>query len=386
MRSFLSFLFVIVSVLEGLCESTPKCIKAAVSNYSALKIVFRLDDVTFQTDGLQDSIIDIFINNQIPLTLGVIPFDKDGLPEPISATGKSDFERIKLLARNNKLEIAMHGFNHIKNTSSEFYNLPITRQNVLIKKGKEYLDSLFESNLITFIPPWNSYDSNTLNSLVLNKFRIISADRYGLSSSEFIQYIPCTYLGLALLQNVIESNTYRSGIMVILLHTYDFNNKGPGKRHAFLNELNQVLHFINTNSIQCFTFRQLLVDGENLGRSRYLLNQRSTSGLFMKRYEFLYLPLQSKWLLVVDWIIWFVAAALPFTLLLGVFYFFKFRISTRMLKTGSVAMLIIVILFISLRGMTPRSILGILSCSSTSLAFLITLLIRNFSNNRNSCD
>jgi hypothetical protein len=45
-----------------------------------MNVVFRVDDLYLDGSEFENNLLDIFEKNGIPLTLGVIPFHKDGSP------------------------------------------------------------------------------------------------------------------------------------------------------------------------------------------------------------------------------------------------------------------------------------------------------------------
>ena len=78
-----------------------------------IKIVFRFDDYMMTQNVIIDSILDIFKKNNIPLTLGVVPYDEEGMI--FNKLSHDQLNDLKDRIKNNEIEIALHGFNHTNN-------------------------------------------------------------------------------------------------------------------------------------------------------------------------------------------------------------------------------------------------------------------------------
>lgn len=76
-------------------------------------------------------------------------------------------------------EVTLHGFYHPKgysnNLNTEFYGVSYDVQYGKLFRGKQILDSLFNTNVTTLVPPHNTYDNLTLNLLEDIGYKCISA-------------------------------------------------------------------------------------------------------------------------------------------------------------------------------------------------------------------
>ena len=140
-------------------------------------------------------------------------------------------DNLKNRIKRDEIEIALHGNNHednnlysksflLEHIASEFAGLDYLSQLSRIKKAKYSLDSLLNINVNIFIPPFNTYDDNTLKSLDSLNFRIISAGKTGSTLSSKISYIPYTIDDLTQVVNVIRENKNSNGLIVVMLHPY----------------------------------------------------------------------------------------------------------------------------------------------------------------------
>jgi predicted deacetylase len=118
----------------------------------------------------------------IPAVLGVIPDNKD---ETIKIGNRAEYEYVDELRELEQAgwEIAQHGYQHLQNTdnggilnlnqASEFAGRSYDDQKADIENGREILTD-YGFNPVTFIPPWHSYDSDTLKALEESSFDILS--------------------------------------------------------------------------------------------------------------------------------------------------------------------------------------------------------------------
>jgi len=249
------------------------------SVFGQIKIVFRFDDYKIHPNKFNDSLIDEFSKNNIPLNLAVIPFDDDSKP---FHSDTLQVNRLKRGIKSNLIDIQVHGFNHkrYKKVTTEFSGLSFNDQYLKIQKAKKYLDSLLDIDISTFIPPWNSYDSSTLKALELLKFSCISAGKEGLGIKSEIKYLPFTFEGFSSIPRICEENRNTDAILVIMFHSYDFNGHVSGYTHEKITfvKLDSILQWINKNDFFCYTFSEL-VKSDSLNYNRFYSNKRFKYGI-----------------------------------------------------------------------------------------------------------
>lgn len=135
-------------------------------NFFGMNIIFRYDDYTLKHDDLDEQIINEFIKNNCNLTIGIIPVSNNR----ILINPKYYFLNniLKPAVRTGKIEIALHGWKHEQiNGIPEFSYYSKREQSQMIFTGKNYLESIFNTHITTFIPPYNSYNQHTLEALKL---------------------------------------------------------------------------------------------------------------------------------------------------------------------------------------------------------------------------
>lgn len=132
-------------------------------------VVFRLDDIQDHFyDAAQTAIMDVFKENLDPISVGVIAKDY-GKDKTITNYLKS-----ALTTQGWDFEVVNHGWIH-----EDFADgLSLEQQTKLLSDSvAKTLNDLegYISKIDIFIPPFNSWNSNTAKALVANGFKIISA-------------------------------------------------------------------------------------------------------------------------------------------------------------------------------------------------------------------
>ncbi|MBS2099085.1 DUF2334 domain-containing protein [Carboxylicivirga linearis] len=238
-----------------------------------VKIIFRYDDYSSDSDTkLEEQLFKLFKENDIPLVVGVIPFHKseEDFMEADSSKGLSD-DKTELLDRYIKygiVEVGLHGFSHFNNSidinnKSEFKGLHYSKQHQLISSGKTYLDSVFNIDCRTFIPPWNSYDSTTVKVLKELDFKIVSSNiNHDFSfNDDSILFMPYqsdidevdSYLVNA---ESLQANTQK--YIVVLFHSYDFQSNDSCRSVIQIETLDKLLkHLHNLEGVSFTTFNEV---------------------------------------------------------------------------------------------------------------------------------
>ncbi len=129
-------------------------------------VIFRIDDPQPQwKENTLKRAANLFIDEGVPVTLGVIP--KPHNRSSILNYPSFIFFLRRLTMIRRSFEVAQHGYTHLSLTkfkgSSEFGGISFEKQIDMMRKGKEILKSAgFEPR--TFIPPFDTYDSNTIRA------------------------------------------------------------------------------------------------------------------------------------------------------------------------------------------------------------------------------
>jgi peptidoglycan/xylan/chitin deacetylase (PgdA/CDA1 family) len=205
-------------------------------------VSFRFDDVQdYWLNDIQSEIISVFSKNNIPLTVGIIP-NEFGNDSKIVDVVKNEI-------KNNKIEIAIHGFVHVP-----FTQFDKQEQNEMITKSNNKIYEILNVNSTIFIPPENKFNDDTVQVLIENGFTHMSASTntdtppFLLEDESFYRfpevattggYIPSQnrILGVSSDQTFSDAldgiNKY--GFAVITMHPQEFSVYEGGE---YLNEIN----------------------------------------------------------------------------------------------------------------------------------------------------
>jgi hypothetical protein len=238
-----------------------------------------------RNDSTDIKVVRLFHTRHIPLVLGVIPYD---VHEKAVIDPKSSFLTfLKKSIREGEIEIALHGLTHQKMTPyGEFKGLSFEEQSRRIQKGKHFLDSIFKERVITYIPPWNAHDENTVKALKSNGISIVSSSIYDVWTET--TYYPMSTGDFHELEGLVLNNQIFGGVGVVMIHRYDFTENNA------LNELDKALSRLKKNPSVCFyTFRQLKKEGifinsiqsEDLMRQNILSKVLHQKGIFISQKD-----------------------------------------------------------------------------------------------------
>ncbi len=221
----------------------------SINGSPKFKVVFRYDDYFLENDKINENIINKFVGNDIPIVLGIIPCMKN--EKIINNINKSYLDFLIYNIKEHNIEIALHGLTHSKMTPfGEFKGLSFEEQNRRINKGKHILDSILKVEIVTFIPPWNAHDLNTVKALKLNDIFIVSSSVYDVWGESI--FYPMTIDNINQLNVVVNSNQIFGGVIVVMLHKYNFLNSKS------INELSKTLKVIKSNkNVGVYTFKEL---------------------------------------------------------------------------------------------------------------------------------
>ena len=246
-----------------------------------IQFVFRYDDFMLVNDSTNEKVIRLFLKYNIPVVLGVIPCDDR--EDLVLDKNYHYLDSLKKAVHDGSVEIALHGLNHRRMTPyGEFTGLSLEEQTRRIKKGKQLLDSVFNYNIMTFIPPWNAHDGNTVTALKTNNIYIVSSSIYDVWSETV--FYPESTDDYHMLDGLIKNNQTFGGIIVIMLHASDFKTN-----KSFEDFENVLINLKKDTSITFYTFKGIENAGiyinkfqsEDLIRSNLLIKILKLKNVFL---------------------------------------------------------------------------------------------------------
>jgi len=244
-------------------------------------IIFRYDDTcVYSNSQIETQLLTLFNKHHFPLTFAVIPYRCEG--EPINpspqkvlplTTKKSQI--LQPFIDNGTLEIALHGYSHQTVSTkvwTEFENVSYTTQKKHLIEGKKLLESLFHNTITSFVPPYNTYDTNTISILESLGITTISAN---LNAPTFqkskIHFLSHT-ITLDQIERTIQKEQTKEtpSFIVVMFHEYNFSNisvKGVKKPEITFKEMNTLLTYLK---------RQKHIHITTLQKAAQLLERKTT--------------------------------------------------------------------------------------------------------------
>ena len=148
----------------GTASSTTGTATVNLNNCSC--VVFRLDDIQdYWLNNVQTTVMKTFRDRHLPLTIGIIAnyFGSD--------TTIVNYVNQGLADSTWKLEVADHGWNH-----EDFTTKTYSQQLSLLSQATNRLKSKIPGvKLNSFIPPFNAYNTNTINALKALNYSYMSS-------------------------------------------------------------------------------------------------------------------------------------------------------------------------------------------------------------------
>ncbi|WP_051233782.1 DUF2334 domain-containing protein [Butyrivibrio sp. NC3005] len=193
-----------------------------------MKIAIRMDDITPDMDYQKfERFISLLKKYNVTALLGIVPDNKDAklsIDMP-----RCDFWDEVLKLQEEGFVLAMHGYNHVYTTrkggliplnhQSEYAGLSFERQDEMIRKGKEILES-HGIKTDFFMAPSHTFDKNTLKALKKNGFLRIT-DGFGDCPYEYMEMIfyPISFRKSKAL------STARKGTVTFVVHANTMKEK-----------------------------------------------------------------------------------------------------------------------------------------------------------------
>ena len=223
--------------------------------------IFRLDDYVFGSDrGVLVQILQLIRKYRVPHTIGFIPQTLDNrqdLPE---------FAFLRQSIDEGWIEPALHGWDHQKRqlpdgSKSEFAGLSFEKQTVMLREGKRIVEDVFQREVYTFIPPFNTYDGNTVRACADCGIALLSASLSGLHNPG-VMFLPQT-TNLQRFARAWDGSDRRfvrspaGSVQVVVYHPFEFRAMPRSKRKCTLPMLERVLRMVaEWRSVEVVTLGQ----------------------------------------------------------------------------------------------------------------------------------
>lgn len=169
---------------------------------SRIIVIFRNDDPSALSDVEHERrVAAIFERHRVPQVLAVIPSccaegfrEIHGTRNVPLADNPAMVEFLRDYAARSGSEIALHGLTHRTNRLSiparreffEFRGVGVEQQSAWIRQGTEMIEHTLGVRPISFVPPWNRLDADTLEACARNGYRVVSAGDYTMMHPELL--------------------------------------------------------------------------------------------------------------------------------------------------------------------------------------------------------
>lgn len=279
-----------------------------MSEKNHISVFFRYDDFAATSPfDLEKRIADVFGRGGVSFTVGIIPYiTKGDIHDPRNfGNAELPFEKVNFInymVKSHVIDPALHGYEHknsrIGSPYSEFRGLEYNVQYQKLLRGAELFEQQFGIWPQSFIPPWNSYDRNTLKVLERIKIKNVSANRYGDANNSNLKYLPVT-VSFVDLPAALRSARYlncENIVIGVLLHSYDFIESGDNRSYISINDFQKVVKGMeNTPNVSIFSADQILRQEYDFNGYRCRANKLPKINSFIPPYVdnfsyLLYLP------------------------------------------------------------------------------------------------
>jgi len=224
-------------------------------------VLFRCDDYGLDEPHFYLNLKKAIDDAGAKLTIGVVPMQLSGL-----SNSAAQDSILGVLTKSPNIEIAQHGLSHRSWTyGTEFTGRSYQKQEEDIATGKKILEEKTGIRVKTFIPPFNTYDANTVNALQKFRFQTISGGVNNTASApenSKLCFIPSTISLHRFTKLAIQGKLNKEGKYIVLFHTYGFTeNQGfYAARDNSLYDITKSEEYMSTNLASFSALLELLRD------------------------------------------------------------------------------------------------------------------------------
>ncbi len=257
-----------------------------MSSGQPIYVIFRYDDFSsISSQEIENKLVEIFGRYKAGCTFGVIPCAVNtGCTSDREIGSLPDLpqEKIKILReaeRENEIEIALHGLCHNQERGklTEFAGLPVEEQINKVRLGKDALERAVNTQIVTFIPPWNAYDEATIQALGITGIRICCADLNGPATNDRIYLLPST-CNIRRLKESFPAikNLEEPQIIVTEYHSFDFVESGSERGWLNLDEFANLIRWCKSqDNLRLVSIKKAVEENNDLlDKERFTANKR----------------------------------------------------------------------------------------------------------------
>lgn len=222
-----------------------------------IRVFLRYDDYSARSAfDVDRGLIELLGRLRLSCTFAVVPAITSDYPSPTGGEANVELDDVRVgilreAIKQGTVELALHGCHHRANDHSpppipsEFSRLAASQQAEILRKGREILHRLTGREPAILVPPWNTYDSNTLKAMEQVGLNVISAHRYGPAPRKEtgIRLAPMTVEIPGLWKAIAEARKLgdESAVVGLVFHPYDFRESGSQSARLSLDEFEELL-------------------------------------------------------------------------------------------------------------------------------------------------
>jgi peptidoglycan/xylan/chitin deacetylase (PgdA/CDA1 family) len=237
----------------------------------SVRLAFRLDDPSPISDhAVERRILDTFARYGIPLTVAVVPYASSAGSNLQLEASPATLPHLAEAHAAGRIELALHGHSHVDRAPagqgpSEFRGVAHAFQQQLLAEGKACLERTFSTAVEGIVPPWNTFDLNTLRAAADCGFDYLSAGDYSFSHDTQVTTLPRTCRLDRLARALTEAPRFEdcAPVIVVVLHPDNFIEFRapplPGEEGAItdLPQLDTLLAGVAAARLPCVTLSTL---------------------------------------------------------------------------------------------------------------------------------
>lgn len=255
-----------------------------------ITVVFRYDDYGNATSRLDfdAKLIAALREHGVPATFSVIPFERkkcEGedyyclVPKKVLPLGSGKLLLLADAIEEGLIEVALHGYLHREvkpgRPWTEFAGVALAEQERRIAAGKFLLDNTLGTPVTLFVPPFNSYDGNTIRVLEKLGFQALSAGGMPVpAGTSGLRFLPVTCERILDLRDAVESargSAETAAVVVAMLHPHDFREVNKDAGVTDLQQFRELLQWVSSQKdVQIRTLGQVVGQTDmELGQAHY---------------------------------------------------------------------------------------------------------------------
>jgi hypothetical protein len=251
-------------------------------------VFFRYDDFSALSPFRVDSALALlFRKHRMRCSFAVIPLVTEGNYRDPSPRGWHELDRsrrtlLRTGAADSSIDVVLHGLHHRSNglgaPHSEFRGLSFEMQLEKLQQGQRLLEEVIARPVMTFVPPWNTYDEATLRAMATCGISCISANRFGSVPGRRggVSFLPITadILDLKSAIACAQQSGDEEAVVGALLHPYDFLESDDERGRLTLQDMDALLGWLSAQSdVEVSSLSGMLGQTRDLSRSRFAANR-----------------------------------------------------------------------------------------------------------------